>query len=490
MTDSSDSTFGAADTIAPVSDKDAERSGPRKLRGSLGVWGIVFIVVAAASPLGVMGGTVPIGVGVGNGAGFPAIFAVCTILLLLFAIGFTALTPYVPNAGAFYSYIGKGLGRSIGFGAAFIAVLAYLAEVIAVYGLLGGGVQSLFQSWGISVHWVVGALVACVGVTFLGHRNINLSKHVLGVLLVAEVVIVLALDAAVFLSGGDSGMSTGIVVPEVIMSGAPGLALLFAFLSFLGFEATAVFRDEARNPDRTIPRATYLSVILIGIFYVLSTWALISAWGDSAALKVAQDNPVAMLPDATMRYLGTTTAHIVEVLFITSLFACVLSFHNIVSRYAFSLAHRGAFPSMLGKPHQVHGSPHIASGIESIIAVAFLVGAALIGLDPVNELYAWFAGTTTVGFIVLLLATTIAILVFFSKQRRNGQLTLSVGRVLVAPGLALIGLLTVFLLVLQNLPELVGGSVPIAIGILSLLLATFVGGVILSLRRPKMSLEQ
>ncbi|MGO4385107.1 APC family permease [Specibacter sp. RAF43] len=489
MTSSSDSTFGAPGTIAPRPEKQADTSSPRKLRGSLGVWGIVFIVVAAASPLGVMGGTVPIGIGLGNGAGFPAIFALCTVLLLLFAIGFTALTPYVPNAGAFYSYIGKGLGRSIGFGAAFIAVLAYLAEVIAVYGLLGGGVESLFQSWGIYVPWIVGALVACAGVTYLGHRNINLSKHVLGVLLVAEVVIVLALDAAVFLTGGDSGMSTGLVVPEVVMSGAPGLALLFAFLSFLGFEATAVFRDEAKDPNRTIPRATYLSVILIGVFYVLSTWALISAWGDDAALKMSQTNPVALLPDATMRYLGTTTAHIVEVLFITSLFACVLSFHNIVSRYVFSLSHRGALPAKLGKPHDAHGSPHIASGIESIVAVVFLVGAAIIGLDPVNELYAWFAGTTTVGFIVLLLGTTIAILVFFAKQRRNNELTYSAGRVFVAPAFALAGLLAVFGLVLQNLPGLVGDSVPIAIGILSLLAATFAGGVILARRRPEMSLE-
>ena len=73
----------------------------RKLRGTLGVWGIVFVVVAAASPLGVIGGPVPLGIGIGNGTGFPAIFVVSTVIILLFAVGFTALTPYVPDAGAF-----------------------------------------------------------------------------------------------------------------------------------------------------------------------------------------------------------------------------------------------------------------------------------------------------------------------------------------------------------------------------------------------------
>lgn len=460
-----------------------------RLRGSLGVWGIVFIVVAAASPLGVMGGTVPIGIGLGNGAGFPAIFAAGTVILLLFAAGFTALTPYVPNAGAFYSYIGTGLGRRIGFGAAFIALLAYLAEVIAVYGLLGSGAQSLLKSWNLDIHWAVWAAVACVGVGYLGHRNIDLSKKVLGVLMIAEVVIVLALDAVVMAKGGESGMSTGLVKPDVVMSGAPGLALLFAFLSFLGFEATAVFRDEAKDPDRTVPRATYIAVVLIGVFYVVSTWALISAFGDSRALDIAENDPGAMLPDATGQYLGTAAVHIVQVLFVTSLFACVLSFHNIVSRYTFTLANRQALPSFFADPHAQHGSPHRASGVETVVALVFIMGAAVIGLDPANQLYAWFAGATTVGFIILLLGTTLAVLTYFRAQKRAGTLTLGVGRVLVAPGLALLGLLGVFALVLQNLSGLVGDSVPIAIGVLAIIAAAFVGGVALASKRPDISIH-
>src|SRR4029079_7839281 len=82
----------------------AEPSPERRLRGNLGVPSIVFMVVAAAAPLGVIGGGGPLGIAGGNGAGFPATFVVSTIILLLFAVGFTALTPYVQEAGAFFSY--------------------------------------------------------------------------------------------------------------------------------------------------------------------------------------------------------------------------------------------------------------------------------------------------------------------------------------------------------------------------------------------------
>src|SRR6185503_14779445 len=114
----------------------------RQLKGNLGVPSIVFMVVAAAAPLGVIGGVVPLGIAGGNGAGFPATFVVSTIILLLFAVGFTALTPYVQEAGAFFSYVRTSLGFPTGIGIAFVALVSYVALEAGVYGLLGpaGGV--------------------------------------------------------------------------------------------------------------------------------------------------------------------------------------------------------------------------------------------------------------------------------------------------------------------------------------------------------------
>ncbi|MBJ7339265.1 APC family permease [Mycolicibacterium sp.] len=462
----------------------------RRLRGSLGVWGIVFVVVAAASPLGVIGGPVPLGIASGNGTGFPAIFIISTVIVLLFAVGFTALTPYVPNAGAFYSYIGKGLGKVVGFGFAFVALISYLALEIGVYGLIGQGAQALFSSYGLpDIHWGIYALITLAIVSLLGHRNIDLSRNVLGVLLIGEVAIVLVLDAVVAATGGHEGLSTGFVTPSEIVSGAPGIALLFAFLSFIGFEATAVFRDEARDPLRTIPRATFLALILIGVFYTVSTWALITAWGDSRVVEQAVNDPSGLLPGATEQYLGAAGLHIVQVLFVTSLFACILSFHNVVARYVFTLSNRKVFPASLGEAHVSHASPHLASGLDGIVVLVFIVAGIALGLDPVTQFYTWLAGISTVGIIILLIATSVAVLAFFAGRRRAGDLEVPVWRAFVAPAIGLVGLAGVFVLVLQNLPDLVGGSTPVAIGAVVLLVAVFAVGAGIAAKRSQVTLE-
>src|SRR5215510_8385705 len=153
----------------------------RKLRGNLGVASIVFLVVAAAAPLGVIGGVVPLGLASGNGAGFPATFVVSTIILLFFAVGFTALTPFVDEAGAFFSYVRKAFGFPAGIGIAFVAIVSYVALEAGVYGLLGPAGTAVVELFGgPALPWWLFAAVAFAVVTFLGYRNIELSSKVLG----------------------------------------------------------------------------------------------------------------------------------------------------------------------------------------------------------------------------------------------------------------------------------------------------------------------
>ena len=143
---------------------------------------------------------------------------------------------------------------------------------------------------GPALPWWLFAAAAFAVTTFLGYRNIQLSSRVLAVLLTAEIAIVAMLDPVIVAQGGDHGLSNGIVNPSAIFSGSVGIGLLFAMISFVGFEATAIFRDEARTPERTIPRATYAALILIGVFYAVTSWALISGWGDEEAREPATDS--------------------------------------------------------------------------------------------------------------------------------------------------------------------------------------------------------
>ena len=376
----SETTLPTDGLVAPPAGRAGE---PRRLSGNLGVASIVFMVVAAAAPLGVIGGVVPLGIANGNGAGFPATFIIATVILLFFSVGFTALTPYVQDAGAFFSYVRQALGLPVGIGIAFVAIVSYLAIEAGVYGLLGPAGASIVELFGgPAVPWWAFAAVAFAVTTYLGYRNIALSSRVLAILLTAEIAIVAILDLVIVVRGGDHGLSTGIVNPHAILSGSLGIGLLFAIISYVGFEATAIFRDEARTPERTIPRATYLSLILIGVFYAVTSWALISGWGDEEAVRRSTESGSTFLGDTAQRYLGTFGADVITVLYFTSLFACILSFHNVVSRYLFALSQKDVLPAALSRPHTKHGSPHQASlWISAVVAVSVLL-AVVFGLDP------------------------------------------------------------------------------------------------------------
>ena len=357
-----------------------------RLEGQLGTRSIVFMVIAAAAPLTVIGGNVPLAVGSGNGAGAPIGFALAAVILLLFSVGFVTMTPFVKEAGAFFSYVTAGLGARLGLGTAFTALVAYTAIQVGVYGYMGWAVGDLVTYFGgPEVAWWLYSFAAMAIVAVLGYRHIDLSARVLGVALALEILVVVVLDVVIFATGGDSGIATQTFDPATIFAPGLGVAVLFALTGFIGFEATAVFRDVARNPEKTIPRATYIAVIIIGVFYAISCWALITGVGANNAVAVAQQTLAGdgnLLLDTATRYLGPIMRDVIQVLLVTSLFACVLSFHNVIARYQFSLSHKGVLPAALGRRDAKHHSPSVSSIVQTVTAAIVLAVLALLGLDP------------------------------------------------------------------------------------------------------------
>lgn len=469
-------------TESPAHGSTAPTASASTLDGTLGPAAIVFMVVAAAAPLTVIAGTVPLGIAVGNGAAYPASYVVCTVILLLFALGFTAMARHVPGAGAFYTYITRGLGRHTGLGSAFLALLSYTAVQGAVYGYMGAAIDAFVTSHGgPQIPWYVYAVAVLAVVATLGYRHIDLSGKILAVLLVCEVGVVLLIDAAVIIrGGGGTGLSTAALNPGEFFSGAPGIALIFAIAGYIGFEATAVFRDEARDPARTIPRATYAALIIIGVFYAVSSWAMVSAWGDDDAVVVTAENPEGMITETATRYVGAVAGDIVQILLISSLFAALLAFHNVLSRYIFSLANSSALPARCGQAHAKHSSPYIASIVQTVSAFVLVLASAIGGLDPVTEVFAWFAGVSSVGIVALMTITSVAVLAYFRRRRVDARRW----NTLVAPLLGLIGLAALLVMTVANLPLLVGGSGTLAALIGVLLVGAFLGGIAVAVVRP------
>ncbi|CAM5461838.1 APC family permease [Corynebacterium variabile] len=328
--------------------------------GSLTTASIVFMVIAAAAPLTVIGGALPIGMSIGNGPGYPAMYALGAVILILFSVGLTTMSRFIDEPGAFYSYVETAFGRRLGMGTAYLALLTYTAIQFAVYGFLGAQLSSLIAPL-VDIPWWVYSLAVAGVVGYLGYRNIELSSKALGILLIAEIAIVVLIDVFVTGKGGAEGLNADPFLPENMFSGSMGIGLMMAMAGFIGFEATTVFRSEAKDPDRTIPRATYISVAVIGIFYTVSGWAVVQAWGTDNVLAEATKDPDNMIANTAENYLGSWAGPVVDVLLLTSLFACVLSFHNVLTRYQHAISHKRGLPRALRAVHLTHRSPHMSS---------------------------------------------------------------------------------------------------------------------------------
>jgi len=454
------------------------------LHRGLGVGSIVFMVVAAAAPMSVVAANLPIIILVSGNIAAAAYFIVAMLVLLLFAVGFTLMSKHVRNAGAFYSYVQAGLGRIPGVGAATLALGSYIVLLVGVTAYLGAAVSNAIRHYaGAATPWWGWALLALGLVGVLGYREIELSSKVLGVLLMAETLIIVVLDVGIIGHGGRAGLNLEPFEPAVIVTGAPGLGIMFALFGFSAFEATAVFRNEAKDPDRTIPRATYLALVSIGVFYAASSWAVVMGAGTADAVADASRDPQNMVLDLAVRYLGPLARDVMSVLLVTSTLACVLSFHNVITRYQFTLARSGVLPRSLGIVSPVHGAPSRSSLVVTAVSLACVAAVALTRIDPVQQAYTWLSGAATLGIVALMALTCLAVLVFFRKARRDQ----GAWRTVTAPGLGLLGLCAVLGLVLDNFPGLVGGTTE-AIVVALLVAAAFLAGIVVALvlraRRP------
>ena len=133
-----------ADPSATTSDI-AQRDSQQLRHGRLGVFAVAFFVISAAAPLTAMAGGAPVAMLLGNGPGIPLAYVVVSVILVIFAVGYTAMARHHTSTGAFYSFVSRGLKQPAGGAAAFIALLGYNAMQIGLYGLFAAAAAGFFS---------------------------------------------------------------------------------------------------------------------------------------------------------------------------------------------------------------------------------------------------------------------------------------------------------------------------------------------------------
>lgn len=423
-------------------------------RNAIGLWSLVFFVLATNGPLTGLVGVAPTAITLGNGIGLPTSYLVAGIVYLLFCVGFVAMSPYIQNTGAFYAYISRGLGPSAGTAAAFLAIVAYGGLQMSCYGMIGFFGSGALAHLGIDLSWwVVSILVACV-VQPLSARSVALNGKALGILMSIEVLTLILFDLAVIGDGGGpESFSLQSFTPDAFV--VPGVGAVFAFVasSFIGIETTAIYAEEARDPARTIPRATYLSVTLITALLVLSSWLLITSYGPSRAESIAEANPGTMWFDTAQRVAGRWLALLMNALLITSLFSIVLSLQNTLSRYLFALGRERVFLPLFARLHPHHKTPHVAGFTLAVTNILLLVAFGSASIDPMTGVLPLGSAPAALGILSVQVLTSLAIIAFFRHDPRHTNRW----QRLIAPGLSAGLMSTGVFMITTNMALLTGG---------------------------------
>ncbi|MEU7488103.1 APC family permease [Streptomyces sp. NPDC042319] len=448
---------------------------------------LAMSVLAFSAPLTTVAGFIPVLLMFGGNTG-PGIYIVSTLLLIAFSVGFITMGRSVPNPGGFYAFVTAGLGRAAGLGGAFIATFGY--TVIGFFAPPFSAVT--LQSYvthnlgGPNIPWYWYALAITAVTTALAYRRIDLSARVLTVVMVLEVICVIVFDVASFLQGSPAGSGGAALRMPSVSNSDIGLSLLFVVGNFLGFEATVIYREEVKDPEKTIPRATYISVASIGLFYAIAAWAYVAYFGAHHVQSAATANNAGIFGVALTALVGKVFVDIVTILLMTSILASMLSVQNVATRYLYSLGTDRILPRAFGRVHPRHGSPHLAASFIGGLWTVAIMLFAIAGTPP-DSLYPKASGIGTFAVLLLLFVTSIAVLAYFRSNRSSTSFSL--WKTTIAPLLSAAGLGLVTYLAVVNYSHLIGAGGVLGVVFLILTFALFLAGIVvarvLRVKRPE-----
>ncbi|MDG4667182.1 APC family permease [Mycobacterium sp. 236(2023)] len=426
-------------------------SGSTQFKANLGTGRVALLVIACAAPLGSVIGNTPIGFTLGNGAGLPIIFVVAGLVLGCFAAGYVAINRAVPGGGGFARYVAAGFGPAAGLGAAYATTIAYGSGTIGITAAAGYFADVIAEGYGLDLPWWLYSVVALVIVGTLGRHAADLSATVLLVMIVAEFAMLIVLDILILAHSGLSALPLDVFTPEHVFSGSIGPALMIAFTSFIGIESAVIYANEARNPGKTVPRAIYLCVGVISVFYFFTIWLIVGSVGVDQIVPRANEAQGDLLFVLSGEQGGSVLTALMQIFFLTSVLASLVALHNATTRYLQTMGSQGTMPKFLGGLHSRYQGPARASEALSILTAVLVVVFIVVGADPYLGIYTSLGGLFTVGIVAMQGAVAVTVVVFF-RRRKDKRLW----KTLVAPAIGAVGLLTATALIIANYSVLTG----------------------------------
>jgi amino acid transporter len=341
------------------------------------------------------------------GPAAPLAFAVGTVVLATVGLSFVAFSRRMAYAGSAYAFLADSFGPRSGFIAGWLLLLNYMSFGSATAALAGSFVTAALGNYGAAMPgvWLACAILALLAAMLCAYRDMAIAARLMLALEAVSVLAILVLAVMILVQvAGAGGLSLVPFRPAAQAGGWSGIgfALVYAILSFAGFEGATTLGEEMRAPYRDIPRAVLGTVVIAGAFFVFVSYAQVVGFGvDDVGELTASAAPLNSL---AMRFASRELATAIDLAAATSAFSCSLGSLSAASRMLFALG-RGTGIPILARVHAVHGTPGPA-----VVAVGAIMLATLILWAPWTgaENYYGYVGTIgTLALILVYLAVTV-----------------------------------------------------------------------------------
>lgn len=372
------------------------------------------------------------------GIAAPLTYLAAFLVCLTLAAPLVGLARHLPSAGGFYTYVSAGIGPKAGFMTGWLYGIS-VAIVPAALAAFTGAVlhDELSSKYGFDVPWWAYSTVILLICFACAYRGIAISVRFLVVMTCFEMVVGLGLAITGLLNPGQGGVNvTGFNPAHISNSSGFFLAVVLSIFAFTGFESAAAVGEESRDPKRIIPKAIIGSLVLIGVFYVVTAWGLQIGWGTDklASLASSPTAPAFVLSDR----LWHGASILVLIALVNSGLGVCIACTTSATRTLYGIARTDALPSFLTKTHPTHRTPVVAVVGQSLLALVVCIGLGL-ALGPYN-LFNTLGTTGTFIYIPIFVMMNIAAFRFF---RSRVQSEFSIWAHVVAPIISTVALIVI-----------------------------------------------
>jgi len=378
------------------------------LRRDLGLLEVLMIGIGPN-----IGSTIFILIGTAAGIAGPAIilaFVLNFIVTLFTAMAYAELASAFPETGGGYLWIKEGLFPPFGFLGGWMSWVGHCIAC-SVYALgFGEGVKILMSIYDIQFFGLTmdqtGILASClvaVGFIYLNYRGVKgagRSEIVVSIILLAIIGIFVTATAVYMITNPPEDSNFTPFIPFGYISIITSMG--YTFMVFEGYEIVAQTGEEAKDPQRTIPRAMFLCIAISCIMFVAVATVAIGAVGYEA-LALHPFDAISYVAGISMPGIG---ALLIGVGVLIGSIAAVNSIIFSASRVSFAMGRDGNLPQSMGKLHPKKQTPATALIVSGVIIVSIII------FLPINQVAA------VADILILLLFTLVNVSAITLRRKR------------------------------------------------------------------------